>query len=238
MDPSEKLISAIREKDIRPTPEWRFRLKEVLFTGSFLAAAVLGALAFSIILFAIQQTDFNVLGHLSHSRLELFLGLLPLLWIACLILALTAANYGIRHSKKGYKFTLARRAGYSAALSLLLGTAFFITGGAQWLEHAFAVRVSLYDSIQDKKIRLWSMPEEGQLAGEILKIDPDRFDLRDFNGKNWAVQYDSAWIAPVVLLEKGEKIKLVGVMTGRGRFQAGEIRPWEGPGGRRMRGDR
>lgn len=235
MEPSEKLISAIKSQNIQPVSKWRFTLREGLFGAGFILSVLLGALAFSIVLFAIQQTDFNVLGHLSHSRLELFLGLLPLVWIGFLLLALVTAGYGIRHSRKGYKFTLARRAGYSAAFSLLLGTAFFITGGAQWLENAFATNISLYESIQEKKTRLWMAPEQGRLAGQILQTDAQTLQLRDFNGKTWKILTESAWVAPIVLLEIGEKIKLTGAVVGDDRFQASDIRPWEGPGHRSVR---
>ncbi|MCB0572208.1 MAG: hypothetical protein KDC66_20720 [Phaeodactylibacter sp.] len=228
MKPSDKLIQMIREQQIRPVPRWRFTLKNLLLWAAFAVAALLGALAFSVVLFAIQQTDFQVISHLSHSRLELFLGLLPFFWIALLIVFLLVAIYSIQHSPKGYKLTLARLVGYSAALSILLGALFFIAGGAQRLEQAFAVNVSLYESVQEKKARLWSMPEEGYLSGEIQQTSIGSFELEDFEGKTWTVGYEGAFIPPVVLLERGEKVKLLGKMDGPGRFEASEVRPWGG----------
>lgn len=237
MDRSEKLIAAIIEQNIRPRPKWRFSLRDSLTSGAFLLAVLLGALAFSVVLFAIQQTDFSVISHLSHSGLELFLGLLPIFWIILLITALATAMYGIRNSSKGYKFTLARQMGYSAALSILLGALFFITGGAQRLEEAFSINVSLYESIQEKKMKLWMMPADGRLAGQIGKVGDDTFELTDFSGKHWTVRYDSAFIAPVVLLEEGEQIKLNGYLLDKKRqFMADDIRPWQWPGSRGQHG--
>lgn len=227
-------MDRIKEEDIKPVPRWRFTFRNSLFMGAFLLAVLLGALAFSIILFAIQQVDFNLTQHLSHSPLELFLGLLPLIWITLLITALLLGMYGIRYSKKGYKFTAARQLGYSAALSVLLGTLFFITGGAQWLDHSFETHISLYESINEKKIQIWMRPGEGQLAGHIEQIeDRDIIRLVDFSGKTWRIFYDrKTFIPPVVLLEKGEYIKIVGTMMNDNQFQAAEIRPWQGPGRR------
>jgi Trk-type K+ transport system membrane component len=62
---------------------------------------LLGAVAFSVILFCIQQTEFDLVSHLSHSRLEFFLGLLPFFWIVSLILFLVVAMTSFKHSGKG-----------------------------------------------------------------------------------------------------------------------------------------
>lgn len=236
MKPSEKLLQKIREREVRPLPRWRFTLRNSLILSAFLVSALLGALAFSVILFAVQQTDFNVVSHLSHSRLELFLGLLPIFWIVLLVVFLLIAIYSIQYSPKGYKLSAAKLVGYSAALSILLGTLFFVTGGAQRLEHAFAINLSLYESINEKKVKLWSMPEEGYLSGEIQEMDVETFRLKDFNGKEWTIYHQNAFMPPVVLLERGEKLKLMGEMKGEGEFVAREIRPWGGFGGGRGRG--
>jgi hypothetical protein len=236
MKGSEKLIATIKEQDIRQVPKWRFLVKNGLAWVVFLIAVLLGAGAFSVILFAIQQTDFNVVNHLAHSRLELFLGLLPFVWLSFLIVFLLVAFHSVQYSKKGYKFTVAKRFGFSAGLSILLGTLFFIGGGAHQLEHAFAVNVELYESIQQKKMKLWSMPEDGYLSGKIEAVNDDYLQLKDFNGTTWQVSYDSAFIAPVVQLEPGETIKMIGKMTSENGFKAQEIRPWGGRG-RRMGGN-
>lgn len=236
MKGSEKLIETIKLEGVQPVPAWQFSMKNSLAWAGFLLASLVGGLAFSVILFAIQQTDFSVVSHLSHSRLELLLGLLPFIWIAFLILALGIAFYCIQHSKKGYKFTAAKLAGFSAILSILLGTLFFIGGGAHQLEHAFAVNVELYQSIEQKKVKLWSMPEDGYLSGKIVETGTDYFILKDFHEKSWKISYASAFVAPVVRLEEGETVKLVGKITAKGLFAADEVRPWGGRGARMRRG--
>lgn len=232
MKPSERLIQKIKEEQAEPAPRWHFAVKNKLLWAAFGLAAVLGALAFSVILVAIQQTDFDLISHLSHSGLELFLGLLPFFWIILLIVFLLIAMYSVQYSLKGYKFTLSRLVGYSAALSILLGTLFFIGGGAQRLEQAFALNVSIYESVQEKKAKLWSLPEEGYLSGEIVEAGLNAFKLKDFQGVEWTIRYEGAFIPPVVLLERGEKVKLIGEMAEEKVFVASEVRPWGGAGSR------
>ncbi len=236
MSNAQRLINTIKEKDIKPTPRVWFKVREILTWAGFWGAAMLGALAFSIILFSIQQTDFFILQHLKHSRLEAFLALLPFIWIAFLTFFLVLSMYIIRRSERGYKFRLVQMAGYSFALSVLLGTTFFLAGGAQKLEQAFALRVSIYESIQEKKVQMWTMPEQGYLSGVIASVQERTLALTGFDGVSWEVTYDSAFIAPVVLLEPGEEIKLTGVITGNRLFRADSIRPWGGAGFRGRNG--
>jgi hypothetical protein len=230
MKPSDKLVKRIMEEQPEPVQKWRYVFKNKSVWIAFSLAVVLGALSFSVILFAIQQTDFDIISHMSHSPLELLLGLLPFLWIIFLIISILVAMYTLRFSRKGYKFTFTRLVGYSAALSILVGTIFFISGGARKLEQAFAIHVSIYQSIQEKKILLWSMPEEGYLAGEIENVEMNSLLIKDFEGKSWIVYYKDAFIPPVVLLERNEIVKLIGHMDNDREFTASEVRPW---GGRR-----
>lgn len=235
MDNSKKILEKIKSENIQPIPRWKFILKNASLWTVFSFAVIFGALAFSIVLFSIQQSEFDLLSHMSHSRLEFFLGLLPFFWILSLVIFLILAIFSIQHSKKGYKFTVSRLVGISTALSILLGTLFFIAGGAERLENAFAVNVELYESIQEKKVKTWMNPEDGFLSGTISKTDSSSFQLTDFNEKTWIVTYDNVFIPPRIMLEPGEMIKLVGKIIDENVFKADEIRPWGGPGNRQQR---
>lgn len=228
MDNSTRLIEKIREEQMKPIPKWRFTLKDTTIWLAFIFCVLFGALAFSVILFAIQQSDFNLTGHLLHSWFELLLGLVPLVWIISLVLFLIFAILSIKNSRKGYKFTPPSLVGFATALSILVGTLFFITGGAQWIEHAFATNVSQYKSVEERKTQVWSRPEEGFLSGNIISVSDSIFELQDLSGKTWSVNYRSADIVPSVSIEDGEKIKLTGTIISGNSFKASMIRPWGG----------
>jgi len=228
MDNSSKLIEKIKQQNLKPLPRWRFRLKNTAAWLLFLFAVIFGALAFSVVLFAIQQIDFNLITHMSHSWFELLLGLLPFFWIVSLVVFLVAAIFSIKNSRKGYKFSAISLVGYSAALSILLGTLFFIGGGGKWLENTFATNVSLYESVQERKIRIWMQPEEGYLSGTITEVEVDSLKLTDFNKKTWTITFEDADIVPAVRIETGEQIKIIGEMASQDNFKAEKIRPWGG----------
>jgi len=225
----KRLIDQIKEENIHPIPKWYFITKNITVFLFFLISVLIGAATFSIILFSIQQTEFNIVQHLSDSRVKLFLWMLPLFWIITLLIFLVASIVSINKSKKGYKYTWPRLIIFNTVASMLLGTLLFFGGGGQWLEEAFAEKVSIYESIDEKKKKIWMLPEEGYLSGTIEAVSDNTLRLTDFHKKEWTIDFTDAFVAQSVFMEQGDKIKLIGKITGTNDFLAEEVRPWGGP---------
>jgi hypothetical protein len=228
MKKASDIINKIKTEDIRQIPRWRFSLKNFAAWGGFGISVLIGAVAFSVILFAIQQSDFSVVSHLDHSGLEMILALMPIVWLGCIILFLLLAVWSIRNSWKGYKFSLFKQVSISVLLSMAIGTLFFITGGGEKLEAAFNANVFSYESINERKQKIWSNPDEGYLSGTITSVKEEMVEIKDFKGKIWSISIEGSFIAPVVMLENDEVIKLIGEKTGESTFKSVEIRPWGG----------
>jgi len=238
MTNSNKLLDRIRNEGIEPKPKWHFLSRQWSVWTVFIISILFGALAFSVILFSIQQTDFELFRHLAHSKAEFLLGILPFFWLIGLFLFLGFAFYSIQYSKKAYKISTAKLVGLSTAMSILLGTIYFIAGGADQLEKTFATNLALYEGLEQQKIKLWTVPEEGYLSGHIIQSDPKEIRLKDHKGNIWTISYTDAFVAPIVDLIKGERIKIIGKTINKGHFTAEEIRPWQGRGKRNRRGNK
>jgi hypothetical protein len=181
-------------------------------------------------LFAIQQADFDLLKHLSHSISEFILGITPVIWLFSLIIFLILTMLVIKNSKKGYKYTLSNLIAFSISFSVLIGTLFFISGGAQYLENSFATQFSSYQSIESLKMNRWSHPENGYLSGNIIKISESEIVIEDFNKQKWQVDISNAKVRGNKAIEEGMKIKFIGAQTNHDHFEADEIRHWGGNG--------
>ena len=236
MKKSKTIVDKIKEKNIKQKPKWYFKTYNTLNWICYIVCILIGAASFSVILFSIHQTDFNLITHMSHSRLELFLGLLPFFWIVTLLIFLFVAIIVFRRSKSGYKLNWFRLLTFSTAASVLLGVLFFIGGGGLQLESIFSEKVSFYQSVHENKMKIWMNPEEGFLSGTIENISGERIHLIDFNNKKWDVDYSNASIAGNVLLKKGAQVKLIGEITQPKNFYVTEMRSWKGKGQHRNRG--
>jgi len=228
MDNPDKLIQKIKEEKITPKPKWYFALKNALIWSLYLLFILIGAISFSIVLFAVQQTDFELLSHIGHSKLEALLSILPIIWLISLIGFIAGSIYSIYNSKRGYKFTFNKIIALSVGLSIVIGTIFFISGGASWFEEAFALRVGFYESIQKKKEKIWQNPEKGNIAGTIIKVDDDKIELQDLDNNKWQIDLHDVFIPRAVFLEKGEKVKITGKKIDDNTFKAEGIYPWGG----------
>jgi len=229
MKNSQKLLEKIQAEKIPQKPHWQFVFKNIFFWALFAFLIIIGGLSFSVILFAFSQEDFNLISQMTDSRIEFFLGLLPFFWIFSCGIFLFISIFGIRHTKTGYRYPPLLVFGSSIVLSIILGTAFFYTGGAEKMEQIFAENISLYKSFKERKISHWSRPEDGFLSGIILENKNSEIILiEDFSGEKWEVDFKDAVIKGRVLLEKNEKIKIIGEISGDNIFIATAIGQWEG----------
>ena len=230
MENSENFIQRIKEQNIKPIPRWRFTARNAMIWTLVSLSVLIGAISFSIILFVIQQIEFNLISHMTHSRLEMWLGLLPFLWIILLIVFIIISIFGLKKTRKGYKFPVSRVVGGNVIFSILLGTLLFLGGGARWLENAFEVNMSFYEGINDKKVKMWSKPDQGYLAGTIEHVYDTTFVIKDFDEASWEVVITNARIFELVELAVGEKVKIIGSLQQGNTFIADEVRPWGGFG--------
>ncbi len=231
---SEELINKIESSNIKQKPRWHYVLENIVFWSIFSLSIILGGIAFSIILYAIGESDFNLLRNLSSTGIRSFVSFLPFIWILFLGVSLMIAGLGIRNTKKGYRYSLLWVLGINILLSVLLGLLFFYTGGGQDIERIFAKRVGIYKGIEERKVSVWSHPEYGFLSGTILeKQSDDILLLEDFIGEKWQINIQNAVMHFGLSLEAGEKIKIIGLILEDNIFTAEEIRIWERPGLRR-----
>ena len=228
MENSQKLLKKIQAEKIPQKSRWQFVFKNAFFWTLFVFSIIIGGLSFSVILFAFSQTDFDLLSHMPNSKIELFLGLLPFFWIISCLAFLLISIFGIRHTKTGYRYSPLLVFGSSIILSIIFGTALFFAGGAEKMERIFSENVSIYKSLEERKISRWSIPERGFLSGKILENKNNKIILiKDFNGKQWEINIQNTIIKGRMLLEKDEKIKIIGEISENNIFIAKQIGPWE-----------
>jgi hypothetical protein len=233
IEKSQKLISQITSQNIKPRPRWYFVFENYVFWGLFFLFLILGGLAFSIILYALTENDLDLLWFPFSSKMQFIIASLPFLWILFLVVFFFISVFGIRHTKKGYRYPFLRIFSLNLLLSVLLGSIFFYTGGAEKIERIFAQAVPIYKSVEEHKVSRWSNPESGFLSGIILEgEDEGVITTEDFEGKKWEIEIQEAVIRPRVSLVPGEKIKIIGQVLENHIFTAEEIRSW---GGRQIR---
>lgn len=245
---SKKITSAIKKKKVSQTPKIIFILKNIGFWALFALAALVGAAAFSIILLALFETDFEATKHLLQSPAGFLLTTPPLTWITLFTILFSIALFGIRHTKKGYKFSVKHLVLGNIGISLILGGIFYGFGGAHAFERGFAHTIPMYKMLEERREKLWSNPEKGLLSGKIIKVTNETIViLEDDKSKQWKVmipqeithmpphiaevlgrevQIPEGAPKPPKKEERSIRVKLVGKQTGDDTFTAELLLPW------------
>lgn len=227
-----RLLEKIKAEAIQPKPKIYFSLKSIGLWTLLFGSILLGAIAFSIVLYAYQQSGLDIPDLLAQSRTALFLALTPLLWVLFLFLFLALAIWLTRATPRGYKLTWAYIILISVLLSMTVGYICFKAGGAEYIDKTFYFSRLDLPSIENQKRKIWSNTEQGLLSGVIKEAGDSLMVLEDFRGKVWTLNISNTFIRPRVNYQAGEKIKCLGQLSPDGEYIVTEIRPWVGRKGR------
>jgi hypothetical protein len=222
MSISNKTWETIREKDIQPSPRWRFLLKDwVLFFFGALSILA-GSIAVSVSLLLFQHFDWDVAAFSRRGPVIEIFSAIPHVWLGILVLFVGVAYYQMRHTHSGYRYR-----GYvfvlvSVGASLALGMVFFSLGFGHRVDALLSGNIPQYNRLIQRPVDRWVHPERGLLAGTIVHITKDSAVIEDFSGRRWSVRLPKEHMNTAVI---GSRIKLFGESKER-EFMVNRISSW------------
>ena len=223
---TKSILNRIEQEDITPRSKWYYRIQYSSFWFLFGAMLVLGALSFAVMLFALNNTDFDIFQYVDNGGLQQLLSLMPFFWVFITGLAVGLAVWGIKHTKRGYKLALLLVFGGNVFGSMLLGTLVYGAGGGEVIEEIIEQKVPQYQSVREKNQKFWGTPEEtGRLAGLVESVSEKSITLSDPMGRTWTVDIAQAKLPPEFSPQVGKPLKMKGQVTGTGEFTADGIKP-------------
>jgi len=211
-------------ENVTPTPKWHFLAKKWLVITAFVASIALGALTVTGIIFSVANVGFAYY-RLTH---DTFIGFLidaaPFLWIISTILLFASAYATFRNTKAGYKYPILYIVGGVSAGSLVLGLLFFTLGVGQILEEHTRKFSPLSSPLERIEAR-WNNPEEGRLAGKIITIDSEEFELEDVSGMFWDIPHSNLIDSDLRILTINKRFRILGIYSDN-TFTACAVLPW------------
>lgn len=186
-DTNNTILDRIAEENISPIPRWKLVMKNILMWVFGILALFVGSLAFAVILYMVSENEWGLYSENKSNPASFILTTLPYFWILLVIIFTLAARLYIRHTKKGYKFSVPLVAGGSIGASILLGSVFYFTGLGNIIDKTFEEQVPLYARYLSPHHRPWLHPEEGLLAGKIIEIEENEIIIIDIDDEEWDV---------------------------------------------------
>ena len=226
----KKIIKTIKERKLTPRPRWQFLLKNYLIWSGGVLSLLAGSLAFAMILFMVKNNDWRMYAPISGSLLKFVFLTLPYFWLLFLFLFIMVAYFNLRHTKKGYRYSLISIIIGSFALSMILGSGLYAVGLGQAVDDILGKKAPFYERFINKRMGMWSNPDRGLLAGVIIdKISDNEFKLLDIKRKEWLILTEKATTVPEMILKVGTPVRLIGQCLDESSFEAIRIMPM-GPG--------
>jgi hypothetical protein len=224
LNTTEKILAAIETKHVKPRPTWYFVIRNILLWIPGLITTFLGAYAVSGVLYGVLHAHLfeNSLYTANTNRLESLVAI-PLLWIVSFgIFSLITIAF-LRRTNKGYRHPATQLLSLSLAISVIIGILFYaITSGS------LAGPGSLYRyPTQHQQQAIWNDPQNGRISGVITDVDSTSLNLVDFHGAGWTVDIKNIPADESSLLRRGNAIRIVGIATDVGAFNACRILQWE-----------
>ncbi len=227
---ASKILDSIKKKDIKPKPKWEFLVREYAIWGLGIFSILIGALAFAVIVYLVVNNDWDVYGEVNSNIFAFIFLTLPYFWLVLVAGLVLAVIYNFRHTKYGYRYHWAIVVLGSIFLSVGLGVIFHRVGWGEAIDDTLGRRAPLYGTVINPRLHLWMQPEQGLLAGVVVEvITPEEFFLYDLSREKWLVEAHNTLFHPMIIIEPGREIKMIGEMIGQHEFEAFNIIP-VGPG--------
>lgn len=228
---TQKVIAKIKQDGIEPEAGWKFTAKRSLLWIAIALTAGLGALSLSMTAFSLLAIDRSPFTLAPDRLLSFaFFHSLPFLWIALAGAFFALAVFEFRNTRHGYRHRIALVA--LVSLFVIVGSAGVLSawGADDRAERMMRKQFPSYSRMAEERDAFWSRPEDGFLSGTIENVRPEDISLVDREGNRWEVSTDDGTtVRPMVRLEQGSEVKVIGKRKGDDTFRAEDIRPWDRP---------
>jgi hypothetical protein len=220
----QNILQKIKEKHLHPKPRWQFLLKEYFIWIFSTVLMLIGGLAFSLIIYLIKNNDWDIYLDIYGSLAKFMLLTLPYVWIILLVLFYFAAQYYLKHTRTGYRYTALAISAITIPASIVFGIVLYATGSAEFFNEALIERVPYYERFGFHPVGRWQNPGSGMLAGEILDFDEsDLFELNDMRGELWIISGKNTAIVNIPEYQIGIHVRMLGKLGDGHRFYAEKI---------------
>lgn len=223
------VLERIKQEDISPKPKWEFLVKEYLVWASAGFLVVLGGVSIATAISIVVMGDWDILEFLGHTPLSYTLVSLPYAWIVSLLGFMFLADYNIRHTKTGYKFSLLKLMAGIVFSSVFLGILLCSIGVGLAVDRVMTQHVPLYTQVGNRRAINLMHPEFGALVGKVIDQHEDGWTVKDLRRTEWIVIVDEADILGDPSSLVGMPVRILGERedTQQFVFEAFEIRALE-----------
>jgi hypothetical protein len=226
-----RVFEQIEREAITPISRFRFILSEWGVWVAWVATVVSGAIALATLGYVALSANYALYEATHDNFLTFAVAVMPYVWIVLFAGMVYLATYEMKNTKRGYRYTTSFIVG-SSILGTVLGAMLLHSFGLGYLlDRTLGQQLSLYMSMEKMEQKMWQMPKEGRLIGELLAseslITSDvATNFKDGSGTVWRLNTTELRPRDLALLQLGERVRLLGTTTSEVTFHVCGVFPW------------
>ena len=229
-DLKQHILERIEREGVCPRSRWMFVGKEVVVWGAWVFTVLIGAVAVAISLFVIMHRQYAVYEATHETFWSFMFAVLPYLWFLVFVVGSALAIYHLRHTRRGYRYSLLTTAAVGMTASLAGGAVLHYVGMGFVFDKSLGHFMPGYWSQEMVEQYFWQQPEEGRILGTYVRELPDAVVVvEDVEGREWEVNVTELFPQDLELLKLGKQVRLLG-RTFDGAtapdFHACSVFPW------------
>ncbi len=224
---SKNILGKIKHDGIKPRPRWQFALARVMLIIALVMAIITGGLVMSIVLLKLNNLDWEFVSLFGEKGAPRVFEVLPLVWIALLIIILWLVTVAFEKTGSGYKYSPGWVVLGAIMLSTSLAGTIYLSSATERFEEAMRSHLPFYEAMENQREARFNLPEMGILPGRILTIQSrSLFELVDLRENVWEVEM----VPPLAdrmagrELKAGQMIFAVGRVLDGDHFRAEDLR--------------
>ncbi len=237
-DLSQAVLQKIKKEKIKPLSRRYWQMREVFWWFLIFSQLMIGSLAVAVSILYLSHWDFVLAKRAVGNTLQYLVSSTPLIWPLLLLGSVLFVEYGFGRTKKGFRFRRRNVILVTVLTSVFFGVMLYNFRIAEHVDKQIAKYWSFYDDLSERKMRLWTRPDEGFLFGVPLLPAGDEkfsnFSLLDPEGNFWRINSPDLTTEEREILFLSDKVRLLGSRTARREFRLCRVLPEKGPPGKRF----
>lgn len=192
MELKQDILQKISKDCITPKPKWMFTVCDYGMWIAMFLFIIFGGFASAVIIYMLEENDWDLHEHLSDSTFGFIISTLPYLWIVSLLILLAIALYSIKHTKHGYRHHTLPVLGLVIFISSIMGVTFYSIGFGETLNEKLGNNVPGYKTLFDQREKRLTNPDKGLLVGKVIAAtSSEYFVIRNPQVGTWKITIDN-----------------------------------------------
>lgn len=224
---SARIMAYIEESGVTPTSRLVFLSKNILVWCLWILSILVGSMSIAVISGAVVRAVYGFYEPVHTSMLHSVLELMPYVWLPVFMTMVLLAYINLQHTNTGYRYPFWQIVCSSLLFSMAGGVLLYFMGIGYMIDKKMGDILPMYTTQERIEAKMWQQPVDGRLLGRLVATEESRplALFLDIEAQTWELAISELHPRAAALLQKGDTVKLLGMVEEDGSFVVCDVLP-------------